>query len=205
PFAEGSTKPSDWKQHWAMSASLLATKGLGFREPWRYELSDLGLQVENAKPPLLNAPTWDNSFAQHFGTANPANLTALHISVAFGKGWTECNIDIDETGITMVDMLNNLSITPAVFNHSANELIFKTILGEHLPTWVIDRVNLHVLSPEMGYERIGIGFDVAKKSSVKVTFTASCSLMSCKDIEFSKVMKLDGNALKSLNPTLSVS
>jgi hypothetical protein len=203
-FAEGSTKPADWKQHWAMTASLLATKGIGFREPWRYYLNDRAERLQNAQPPrLLNAPTMDRGLAENFGAANPINLSALHISVAFGK-WTECNIHIDETGIAMADMHNNLTITPNAISHLFNELALKTIAGEHLPTWFIDRVNLHVLSPEMGYRRLGVSVDVIKRESFKVTISASCGLMSCPDVEFSKILKLDRNALKSINPTINV-
>jgi hypothetical protein len=204
-FAEGSTKPSDWKQHWSMTASLLATRGIGFREPWRYYLNDRGTRLRDAQPPRLNAPEMDRGFAANFGEANTVNLSALHISVAFGK-WTECNIHIDETGIAMADPRNNLSITPNVINHTFNELLLKTIAAErlHLPTWFTDRFNLHVLSPEMGYKKLGVSVDVLKGDSYKLTISASCGLTSCQDIEFSKILKLDSNALKSLNPTINL-
>jgi hypothetical protein len=201
-FAEGSTKPSDWKQHWAMSASLLATRGIGFREPWRYYLNDRATQLQDARPPRLEAPEMDRGFAENFGEANTLDLSALHISVAFGK-WTECNIHIDTTGIAMVDLRKNLTITPNFISHTFNELILKTLVGEHLPTWVVDRFNLHVLSPEMGYRRLGIGVDALKGDSYKLTITASCGLTSCRDIEFAKILKLDSNAIKSLTPTIN--
>jgi hypothetical protein len=201
-FTEGSTKPSDWKQHWAMTASLLATKGIGFREPWRYYLNDRAARLEDAQPPLLSSPKMDRRIAENFAEANPFNLSALHISVAFGK-WTECNIHIDETGVAMADLTNNVSLTPNFISHTFNELLLKTIVGAHLPTWFVDRVNLHVLSPEMGYKRIGIGVDMLKGDSYKLTITASCGLTSCDDVKFSKVLKLDRDAIKSLNPTIN--
>ena len=203
-FSEGSTKASDWKEHWAMTTSLLATKGIGFREPWRYYLSGHGRQLADARPPRSGAPEMDLDFAGNFGAANTINLSALHISVAFGK-WTECNIHIDETGIAMTDMANNLTITPNVASHFANELLLKTIAGEalKLPTWFLDRFNLHFLSPEMGYRRVGVSMDVLKGKSYKLTISASCGLTSCPDIDFSKVIKLDTDALKSLNPTVT--
>jgi hypothetical protein len=201
-FTEGGTKPSDWKQHWAMTASLLATKGIGFREPWRYYLNDRAARLQDARPPrLLNAPEMDSGFAEHFGAANSLDLSALHISVAFGK-WTECNIHVDETGIAMTDIRNNVTITPNVISHFFNELAFKTIAGEGLPTWFIDRVNLHVLSPEMGYRKLGLSVDVLKGDSYRLTISASCALTSCPDIAFSKILKLDPDALKSINPTI---
>jgi hypothetical protein len=163
-FTEGSTKPSDWKQHWAMTASLLATKGIGFREPWRYYLNDRAARLEDSQPPLLSSPKMDSRIAENFAEANPFNLSALHISVAFGK-WTECNIHIDETGVAMADLNNNLSLTLNFISHTFNELLLKTIFGAHLPTWFVDRVNLHVLSPEMGYKSLGIGVDMLKGDS----------------------------------------
>lgn len=201
-FGEGSTKGSDWKQHWAMTASLQATRGIGFREPWRYYLNDRAKRLEDARPPkMLNEPEFDYEFAANFGTGNPVNLSALHISVAFGK-WTACNIHIDDTGVAMSDLKNNLSITANAGSHSVNELLLKTIAGEHLPTWFIDRVNLHFLSPEMRYRRLGIGVDVLKGKSYKLTITASCGLTQCPDIDFTKIIRLDRDALKELNPTV---
>jgi hypothetical protein len=203
-FSEGSTKGSDWKQHWAMTASLQATHGIGFREPWRYYLNDRTAQLQDTKPPLLNAPEMDRGLSAHFGEANTLNLTALHISVAFGK-WTECNIHIDETGIGMKDLQNNLTITPNVVHHLFNELLLKTFAGEALglPTWVLDRFNLHVLSPEMAYERVGISVDVLKGESYKLTISASCGLTSCKDIDVSRIFSADVlKGLGGLNPTV---
>jgi hypothetical protein len=203
-FKEGSTRPSDWKEHWAMTTSLLATKGIGFREPWRFYLNDRGTQLANARPPRLNTPEPDPAFAGYFGEANSLNMSALHISVAYGK-WTACNIHIDETGIAMADLDNNVTITPNVVHHLFNELIIKTIIAEkaHIPSWVLDRLNIHVLSPEMNYRRLGLSFDVLKGKNYKLTLSASCGLTSCKDIDFSKVFTLDKEALKSINPTVS--
>lgn len=201
-FAEGSTRPIDWKQHWAMTTSLLATKGIGFREPWRYYLNDRASRIEDSRPKLLNAPQLDLDFAGNFGEANPLDLSALHISVAYGK-WTACNIHVDETGIALANMDSSITITPNVVSHLVNELVFKAIIGEHLPTWVIDRFNIRVLSPELGYKRVGISYDVLKGESYKLTLSASCGLDSCQNIDISKVMKLDRNALKQLNPTIN--
>lgn len=202
-FTEGSTKPSDWKQHWAMSASLLATRGIGFREPWRYYLNDRAARLRDAWPTPFNAPHMDHGLSEKFGAANKLDYSALHISVAFGK-WTECNIHVDETGVAMADLQNNVTITPNAISHLFNELVFKTQVGAHLPTWFIDRVNLHVLSPEMGYRRFGISLDMLKGDSYKLTISASCGLTSCQDIAFSKVLRLNINAIKSLTPTVNL-
>jgi hypothetical protein len=205
-FAQGSTKPSDWKEHWALTASLLATRGIGFREPWRYYLNGAGEQLANARPPRHGAPEMDQDFAGYFGTANQElKMSALHIAVAYGK-WTACNIHIDETGIAMSDPQNNLTITPNVLYHFPNELLLKSIAGEHLPTWFLDRFNLHVLSPEMNYSRIGMSFDFLKGQTYKLTLTASCALTTCPDIAYSKLLTFDHatlHTLKQFNPTLT--
>lgn len=204
-FKEGSTRGADWQEHWAMSASLQATRGIGFREPWRFYLNDRGLQLDKARPPRMrgdNTPEFDPSFAAPFGESTQLNMSALHVSVAYGK-WTVCNIHVDETGIAMESQDGDVSITPNVGHHSVNELVVKTFIGEHLPTWFVDRFNLHFLSPNMNFGRIGASFDIMKGKTYKLTLTASCGLSSCDDIDVSKMIKLDANALKQLNPTLS--
>jgi len=205
-FAQGSTKPSDWKEHWALTASLLATKGIGFREPWRYYLNGAGEQLANARPPRHGAPEMDQDFSAYFGTANQElKMSALHIAIAYGK-WTACNIHIDETGIAMFDPNNNLTITPNVIHHFMNELLLKTIAGDYLPNWFLDRFNLHVLSPQMNYSRLGVSFDIAKGQTYNLTISASCGLTSCQDIAYSKLLSFDKSSLdtlKQLNPTLT--
>lgn len=226
-FSPGSSKPYDWKQHWAMAASMLATKGLGYREPYRYFLNERGLQLEQARPPgLTGGVEMDSSFSALFGAARTINMTALHFSIA----WTDhgldgksepgcyCNVHIDDTGVAMMDGLENLSITPNLFHHTFNELIIKTILAKAvgMPDWFKDRFNLHVLSPEMNYERLGVSFDILKGNSYRLTLTASCGLTQCDDVQWSKFVPdgLSGlldkdfytgipTVLKQLSPTLS--
>jgi hypothetical protein len=204
-FKQGSTRGADWQEHWAMTASLQATRGIGFREPWRFYLNDRGLQLENARPPRMrgdHTPEFDPGFAAPFGESTQLNMSALHVSIAYGK-WTICNIHVDETGIAMESQDGDVSITPNAGTHSGNELIFKTFAGEHLPTWFIDRFNFHILSPDMNFNRIGASFDILKGKTYKLTLTASCGLSSCQDIDVTKLVKLDANAWKQLNPTLS--
>jgi len=204
-FKQGSTKPADWKEHWAISASLQATKGIGFREPWRFYLNDRGLQLASARPPRMRGditPEFDSDFAAPFGESTSLDMSALHISIAYGK-WTSCNIHIDETGVAMESVDGDVAITPNVGHHSVNELIVKTFIGEHLPTWFVDRFNLHFLSPQMNYSRVGASFDLMKGKTYKLTLTASCGISSCQDIDVSKMIKLDANAWKQINPTLS--
>src|SRR6185369_15130570 len=97
----------------------------------------------------------------------------------------------------------DVTITPNLVSHTFNELLLKTIAGDHLPTWVVDRLNLHVLSPDMNYSRVGVSFDVLKGNTYKLTISASCGLTSCKDLDVQKIISLDRNAIKQLNPTVS--
>ena len=54
-----------------MTASLLATKGIGFREPWRFFMNGRSTQLLNAQPPrMMNAPEFSNELAANFATAN---------------------------------------------------------------------------------------------------------------------------------------
>jgi len=162
------------------------------------------LQLANARPPrMMNAPEWSNDLAANFGQSNQLDMSALHVSVAYGK-WTAVNIHIDETGVAMSALDNDdVTITPNLVSHTFNELLLKTIAGDHLPTWVVDRLNLHVLSPDMNYSRVGVSFDVLKGNTYKLTISASCGLTSCKDLDVQKILSLDRNAIKQLNPTVS--
>jgi hypothetical protein len=205
-FGEGGKEPSDWKKHWAMAASMMATNGIGFREPWRYVLNDRAARLQDVRPNFRDTPEMDRDFAGYFGAANPLDLSALHISVADVGKSSKCNIHVDATGIAMVDLQDpsNFSITPNFLPHLVNELLFKTVAEKklHLPTWFIDRVNLHVLSPETNYRRIGVSVDVLKGRSYKLTLSASCGLASCPDVEFSKILKLDVSELNSFKDAL---
>lgn len=198
-FSSGSSKPYDFKQHWAMSASMLATKGLGYREPYRYFLHERGLQLEQARPPgLMDGIETAPSSSALFGASRTIDLSALHLSIA----WTDhgldgkcapgcyCNVHIDDTGVAMIDALGNLTITPNLFSHTFNELLIKTILAQPvgLPDWFRDRFNLHVLSPEMNHERLGISFDILKSSTHRLTLTASCGLTQCDDVQWSRLV-----------------
>ena len=147
---------------------------------------------------------FDDEFSALFGSANKLDLSALHIAIAFGKR-NECNIHIDRTGVAMWDMQEGIALTPGTVHHFFNELVLKSYVAPVFGTWFADRANVHVLSPEMAYRRLGVSLDVVKRDNFKISFSASCGLSKCQDIKFSKVVKLDGQALKSINPTLSIS
>lgn len=208
-FEKGSTKPVDFQKHWAHSVSLMATKGIGYREPWRMVLTDRALRIADAHPSYLKGPEMDQRFSGYFGEAFKMNLKALHVGVGFGSKPENnmCNVHIDEMGIEMMDENGNVSVTPNVGYHLANELIVKSKIPG-LPNWVKTNVNLHFLSADMGYNRIGASVDLYKSSRLKITVSASCALTSCDNIDYKGFVSFD--RLKSLdfwkqfNPTINV-
>ena len=208
-FEKGSSKPVDFQAHWAHSASLLATKGIGYREPWRYTLTDHELRISDARPSLLKAPEMDQQFSGYFAEAFNMNLRALHVGVGFGSEPKDnvCNVHIDELGIEMVDESGNLSVTPVVGAHTFSELILKSIIP--VPEWVKTNVDLHVLSPSMGFSRLGASVHLYKTPKFRVTLSASCGFTSCDNVDWGGFLSIDKlktlDLWKQINPTLSVS
>ena len=208
-FLKGSTKPVDFQQHWAHSVSLMATKGIGYRETWRMVLTDHDLRVSDARPSFLKGPEMDRQFSGYFGEAYKMNLKALHIGVGFGSTAESdmCNVHIDEMGIEMADVSGNISVTPNVSYHLFNELLLKSEIPG-MPEWVKTHVNFHVLSPDIGYKRIGLSIDAVKTSRFKITISASCGLKSCDNVDYSGFLSLDKlqtlDLWKKINPTINI-
>lgn len=208
-FEKGSTKPVDFQKHWAHSVSLMATKGIGYREPWRMVLTDRGLRIADARPRYLNAPEMDQGFSGYFGEAFKMNLRALHVGVGFGSKPEEnvCNVHIDEMGIEMMDENGNVTVTPNVGYHFASELILKSMIPG-IPNWVKTHVNFHFLSADMGYNRIGASVDLFKSARLKITVSASCALTSCDNIDYKGFVSFDKlktlDFWKQFNPTINI-
>lgn len=208
-FMKGGVSPSDFKEHWAHNASLMASKGIGYREPWRFVLTDHALRVADAQPSLLNAPQMDQQFSGYFAEALKVNLKALHIAVILGSNPKDnlCKVHIDEVGIEMLDENGNVSLTPNIGFHTASELILKSIIP--VPEWVKTNVDLHFLSADMGYRRIGASIHLYKTPKLKITLSASCGLTSCDNVDWRGFLSLDKlrtlDLWKQINPTLNIS
>jgi hypothetical protein len=151
----------------------------------------------------------DQQFSGYFAEAFKMNLQALHVGVGFGSDPKDnvCNVHIDELGIEMVDESGNLSVTPVVGAHTFSELILKSIIP--VPEWVKTNVDLHVLSPAMGFTRLGASVHLYKTPKLRVTLSASCGLTSCDNVDWGGFLSIDKlktlDLWKQINPTLSVS
>jgi hypothetical protein len=195
-FEQGGTKPEDWKEHWALAISFLATNGIGFREPWRLFLNDRSLRMSDARPRLRDTPEMDGRFSANFGNEIKLDFSALHASVAeFGSlksPRTMCNVHIDETGIAMASLDNKVTITPSFLHHLVNELLFKAKLEGKLPDWFIDRFNLNIFSPGQDYSKVGFSFDLARGTLYRWTISGSWGLTSHGRFEWSGTTSLSG-------------
>ena len=73
--------------------------------------------------------------------------TSLHCDVSEH----ECNIHIDEAGFVIEEPSGRVIVTADLFQHTANELVFKTYIKGAFPKWAngfFDRVSL--VYPSMG-------------------------------------------------------
>ena len=195
-FVQGGTRSEDWKEHWALALSFLATNGVGFREPWRLFLNDRSLRISDARPRLRDNPEMDDRFSANFANEIKLNFSALHASVAeFGSlksPRTMCNVHVDETGIAMASLDNKVTITPSFLPHLVNELLFKTKLEGKVPDWFIDRFNLNIFSPDQGYSKVGVSFDLAKGTMYRWTISGSWGLAGHGGFEWSGTTSLSG-------------
>lgn len=193
-FEQGGTRPEDWKEHWALAMSFMATNGIGFREPWRLFLNDRDLRIADARPPLRDQPEMDGRFSANFGNDIKLDFSALHVAVAeFGSlrsPRTMCNIHVDETGIAMASLDDQVTITPSFAPHLANELLLKTKLEGILPAWFIDRFNLNIFSPGQEYSKVGASFDLAAGAKFRWTISGSWGLTSHGRFEWSGTTSL---------------
>jgi hypothetical protein len=199
-FIKGGTSKEDWKDHWALAISFMATDGIGFREPWRQYLNDRALRISDARPARLHnwqdPPEMDDRFSGNFGNDIKLDFSALHAAVArFGtlkNPRTMCNIHVDETGIAMAAADGDVVITLSALPHLLNELLFKTKLEGKLPDWFIDRFNLNILSPGMNYSKVGVSFDLAKGKNFRWTISGSWGLAGNGRFEWTGTTSLSG-------------
>ncbi len=148
-------KQIDNREHWALKLSFGATKGIGFRGPWRFpELSAPPLQTRFG---LSDRSAEDSRlrFGAHFG-ASPMlpDLSSLHFAVHE----TECNVHIDQAGFVLQAQDGNVSLTPDFFQHLVDELLFKTNLRDVSPGWakgLFNRISLIYPSSANHFSRMG--------------------------------------------------
>lgn len=143
------TRWIDKIEHKPIALSFAETKGTGFREIWRFPpLPETQLRV--------NTPTsWSNNFSSNFGASMTLpDSSSLHCDVSEHK----CNIHIDEAGFVIEEASGRVIVTADFFQHTVNELLFKTYLKGAFPEWAngfFDRVSLIYPSSGNNYSRMG--------------------------------------------------
>ena len=103
-------------EHKPIALSFAATEGTGFREIWRFPpLPETKLRVNNS-------PDWNTNYSSNFGVSMTLpDSTSLHCDVSEHK----CNIHIDEAGFVIEEPSGRVVVTADLFQHTANELVFK--------------------------------------------------------------------------------
>lgn len=179
-FIEGSN--NDWKKHWALTVSFLATEGIGFREIFRPKIVDRPIENRNKM-----------AFDARLGRDITVDVSSLHIAVAEFPALkqTRCNIHIDNLTVTLGGIGNDVGISPTVIGHFVNELLFKTKLQGKLPDWVIDAFDISLLDPNEGFLRAGIGATIINKPNFKWTINYSVGLNNNTNLEWSGGFKFE--------------
>jgi hypothetical protein len=180
-FAEGGKSR---REHWPLSMSFLATKGVGFRQIWRPSPSDRPLSTPNQGD---NQPAADPRYSARFGdNMNLPDLSALHCGVSkYG-----CNIHIDEMGFVMEDAYGNVIVDPDFLRHALVELVWKTNLKGTLPLWALDRVSFDIMSSPQDFSRAGVSIDLIQSDRYKLTLRGSCGVSD--DFEASGTLTFSG-------------
>lgn len=179
-FVEGSSH--DWKKHWALTLSFLATDGIGFREIFRPHIIERPLEDNNKLP-----------FDARFGRDITVDVSSLHIAVAEFSGLqqTRCNVHIDNLTVTLGGISDVVGISPSVINHFVNELLWKTKLQGKLPDWILDAFDISLLNPDEGFLRFGIGATIINKPNLKWTINYSAGLNNNTHLEWSGSFKFE--------------
>lgn len=179
-FVEGSNH--DWKKHWALTVSFLATEGIGFREIYIPKIIDRPMENKNNLP-----------FDSRFGRDITVDVSSLHIAIAEFPALkqTRCNVHIDNLTVTLGGIGDVVGISPSVINHFVNELLWKTKFQGKLPDWVIDAFDISLLNPDEGFLRAGIGATIINRPNLKWTINYSVGLNNNTNLEWSGNFKFE--------------
>jgi hypothetical protein len=179
-FIEGNNH--DFKKHWPLAVSMLATEGVGFREIFRPQVIDRPVEDTKSVP-----------FDSRLGADVTVDVSALHLSVAYFPGMMQhrCNIHIDNLTVTLAGIGDDVRISPTVIGHFVNELLFKTKLQGKLPDWILDAFDINILNPYDGFLSAGIGATIINKPNFKWTIRYSAGLSNSTTPEWSGSFKFE--------------
>lgn len=128
-FASMKSAPDNW----ALKCSFGATSGIGWREIWRPIAYQVALEQTRRPSSKGNNMFWMRSGS----TSIPFNFTSLHCSL----NTDICKIHIDKSGFVM-DVPFGISLTPDFYQHTANELLFKSKFRD----WLVGKIPYSTLA-----------------------------------------------------------
>ena len=187
-FVEGSN--NDWKKHWALTLSFLATDGVGFREIFRPKIDERPVDNSNKM-----------GFDSRFGRDINVDVSALHIAVSEFPAvkQTRCNIHIDQLTVTLGGIGGLVGISPSVINHLVNELLFKSKLKGTLPQWILEAFDISLMNPDEGFLRYGIGAKIIDTPNFKWSISYSAGLNNNSHPEWSGSFKFEKSIVTGIS------
>lgn len=167
------------KKHWAADISFKSTKGIGFRQIWYLELEDRPLRMANLRPVGDTTPQLDSRLSDKFEAPNEIDLSALHWAVGDADqktGLSECNIHIDQVGIT-ADINGVPAITPNLGYHTLVELLFRTGLKGHLSSKVLQAIDFVLPAAHENFAlNFGTQVSFINTKDMKLSLRGMCSI-----------------------------
>jgi hypothetical protein len=182
-FAEGGS--SEKPAHWALELSMASTRGKGFREIWRPELSNRPLAMADLRRGQPHGfrldrdrGEWSNAYSALFGKdPRPLDITSLHFAVSRER----VNVHIDETGFVFEAADGALTVGPNFAHHAVNELVWKTMLP--ISPWMAEHIDLILPNSANDFLlRFGMSVDLLQRKNLRVTVTGTCGACGTWDI-----------------------
>jgi hypothetical protein len=171
--------------HWAIDASMAATKGIGFREITYLNLEDKRRQVRDPGVSMsMRAHRMDPTFSSQFGKSRAQlDISSLHCAV-----WGNfCSIHIDETGFVleaMPGMGSDVAMTPDFLQHTLLELIWKDTLK------IPDAVEIYVPNSANDFSRMGVRATATLTSRLRLSADVSYNIRGKRG--YSRTLVLEG-------------
>ncbi|MCP5420125.1 MAG: hypothetical protein H6970_13755 [Gammaproteobacteria bacterium] len=167
------------KDAWALNISYAATKGIGFREIWRLELTDRQLRLQNVRDKNIKTTLLDSKFSSQFNAPNSIDLSSLHWAIGEPDpktGRSECNLHIDQVGIA-ANLAGGTALTPDVGYHTLVELAFRTGLKGLVPDKVLQGVDFILPSSRENYAlNFGMQIKVIDRKNLRLSLRGMCSV-----------------------------
>jgi len=191
--------------HWPLKLSMMATKGVGFREVGRAFLAE-PLKLKEARQPW-SRPQIDIGFGSQFGGTQAIKLDISSLHWALKPDL--CSVHLDHSGFT-IDLDTGEAVGPDSVQHILDELLLKDKFAGLFPpkvakyirritfiypnshngfsrwgsrlgeTRILKKIaELPAIGPTLGKVRLpGVSIELYRGSKFKVSYTYSCGVAS---------------------------